>query len=191
MKKVAPLKVISIAVAIGLCGAFSNPSKAQTAAADNRLSQTITFRPIPTGPTVLGVFEGRPPCDEIARQLKISTPPDCIKLKWDLILYQDPATLQPTTYTLLLIGGGDVVKQPDGSSYQQKLIKGNWTIMKDIKANPGEEVYRLELATDAYLYLLKGDDNVLFVLDENKEFRVGNEDFSYTLNRVKLVPGNR
>jgi len=45
--------------------------------------------------------------------------------------------------------------------------------------------------TAAYFYLLKGDDNVLFVLDENKELRVGNIDFSYTLNRVELVPGNK
>lgn len=43
----------------------------------------------------------------------------------------------------------------------------------------------------SYLYLLKGDDNVLFILDENKELRVGNEDFSYTLNRVELVPGKK
>ncbi|HMH33129.1 MAG TPA: hypothetical protein VK543_08875 [Puia sp.] len=39
----------------------------------------------------------------------------------------------------------------------------------------------------AYFYFLKGDENVLFVLDEKKQLRVGNEDFSYTLNRVELV----
>jgi hypothetical protein len=168
-----------------------NLSKAQTAAPDNKLSQTITFRPIPTGPGVLGVFEGRPPCVEIARQLKISTPDDCIKLKWTLTFYRDPVTLQPTTYTFSLVGGGDVIKQQDGSSYRQKLLKGKWTIIKGIKSDPDVEVYSLALETEAYLYLLKGDENILFVLDENKEFRVGNEDFSYTLNRVELVPGNK
>lgn len=54
----------------------------------------------------------------------------------DLTFYQDPVTLQPTTIPCLLTG--DVIKQADGSSYQQKY-----------------------------------------------------EDFSYTLNRVKLVQGNR
>jgi len=43
----------------------------------------------------------------------------------------------------------------------------------------------------AYFYLLKGDENVLFILDENKAFRNGNEDFSYTLNRVELVPAKK
>lgn len=185
------MKNTLIVVATAFCCLFINLSNAQTAAVDNKLSQTITFRPIPTGPDVLGVFEGRPPCAEIARQLKISTPADCIKLKWDLTFYQDPVTLQPTTYTLLLSGGGDVIKQADGSSYQQKILKGKWTIIKGIKSDPDAEVYRLESGTEAYLYLLKGDENIFFVLDENKEFRVGNEDFSYTLNRVKLVPGNR
>ena len=45
---------------------FVNPSKAQTAAVDNKLSKTITSHPIPKGPSVLGVFEGRPPCRGIA-----------------------------------------------------------------------------------------------------------------------------
>jgi hypothetical protein len=180
-----------IVVATACCCLLVNLSKAQTAAADNKLSQSITFGTIPTGPIVLGVFEGRPPCAEIARELKISTPADCIKLKWRLTFYRDPVTLQPTTYTLFLSGGGDVIKQADGSSHQQKLLKGKWTIVKGIKSDPDTEVYRLELDTEAYLYLLKGDENILFVLDENKEFRIGNEDFSYTLNRVKLVPGNR
>jgi hypothetical protein len=40
----------------------------------------------------------------------------------------------------------------------------------------------------AYFYLLKGDDNVLFILDENKEFRTGNDEFSYILNKVELIP---
>ncbi|MBO0948448.1 hypothetical protein [Fibrella forsythiae] len=35
-----------------------------------------------------------------------------------------------------------------------------------------------------YVYLLKGDDNVLFILDQTRGFRVGTADLSYTLNRV-------
>lgn len=178
-----------IVIAIAFCCMLAGVSKAQTAAADNKLSQTVTFRPIPAGLAVIGVFEGRPPCNEIAKQLNISTPDDCIKLKWRLVFYRDSVTLQPTTYTLLLAGGGDVVKQPDGSSYQQKLLEGKWTIVRGMRSDADAVVYRLEAEANVYLYLLKADENVLFVLDENKEFRVGNEDFSYTLNRVKLVAG--
>lgn len=185
------MKHTLIIIATGFCCLSANLSTAQTAAADNKLSQTVTFRPIPKGPAVLGVFEGRPPCHEVAKQLKVSIPADCQKLKWDLVLYRDPQTLQPTTYTLSLVGGGDVVKLADGGSYQEKLLRGKWTITRGIKSNPAAEVYGLETSPGAYMYLLKGNENVLFVLDEHREFRVGNEDFSYTLNRVELVPGKR
>jgi len=182
--------VLAVFVTV-FCFLFVNLSQAQTAAADNKLSQSITFHPIPNGPSVYGVFQGRVPCTEIAKQIKISTDADCTKLKWSLTLYQDPVTFQPTTYDLNIVGGGDMVKQ-DGGSYRQKLYEGKWTIIKGIKSNPGVYVYQLELSKPgAYFYLLKGDENVLFVLDENKEFSVGNEDFSYTLNRVELVPGNK
>ena len=170
---------------------FVNLSAAQTAAADNKLSQTITFHPIPKGPAVLGVFEGRPPCAGLAKQLKITTDPDCIKLKCDLTLYRDPATLQPTSYILSIVGGGDIVKQ-EGGSYRQKRLEGKWGMVRGTKSNPDALVYQLALGRQGdYLYILKGDENVLFILDENKEFRVGNEDFSCTLNRVELVPGNK
>src|SRR5687768_1276469 len=116
----------SIAIATVFCSLLGNLSTAQTAAVDNKPSQTITFRPIPTGPTVLGVFEGRPPCKEVAKQLKLSIPADCERLKWNLILYRDPQTLQPTTYALIIVGVGDVIKHADGTSHQEKLLKGKW-----------------------------------------------------------------
>jgi len=180
-----------IAMATVCCSLLGNLSTAQTAAVDNKLSQTITFRAIPKGPTVMGVFQGRPPCHEVAKQLNISIPADCEKLKWNLIFYRDPATGQPTTYTLTLSGGGDVIQQADGSSYREKSLNGKWTISKGMRSKPDAVIYRLEFGTGTYLQLLKGDENVLFVLDENTAFRVGNEDFSYTLNRVELVPGNK
>jgi hypothetical protein len=184
------MKYILILMITACCSLSGNLSTAQTAAVDNKLSQSITFRPIPKGPSVLGIFEGRPPCN-MARQLKISTSSECEKLKCNLTLYQDSVTMQPTTYALLISGGGDVVKAADGSSYRQQVIKGKWTISKGLKWNPTATIYALEIDPGAYLYLLKGDENVLFVLNENKEFNVGNEDFSYTLNRVELVPGNK
>ena len=154
-----------------------NVSKAQTAAKDNKLSQSITSHPIPSGPAVYGIFEGRPPCQEIARQVDSPSTSACTKVKWRLIFYQDPITKQPTTYQLL----GRFLP-----------AEGKWKIIKGIKSNPDAEVYQIQLnKPGTYFYFLKGDENVLFVLDENKEFRVGNEDFSYTLNRVELVPGKK
>jgi hypothetical protein len=180
-----------IALITAFCSLPMGFLKAQTAAADNKLSKTITFRPIPKGPSVLGVFEGRPPCKGLAEQLRIATDADCAKLKCVLIFYRDSLTMEPAKFTLSISGGGDVVKQ-EGSSYRQKVLEGKWGIVRGIKSNENAEVYRLDFGKPGiYLYLLKGDDNVLFVLDENKEFRVGNQEFSYTLNRVELVPGKK
>jgi hypothetical protein len=168
---------------------FVNLSEAQTVAADNKPFQTITFHPIPKGPSVVGVFEGRFPCPGVAIQLKISIDDDCAKLKCDLTLYRDSVTFQPTKFVFTIVGGGDVVKQ-EGGSYRLKILEGKWAIVKGIKSNPDAVVVQLDFGKlGAYLYLMKADENVLFILDENKEFRVGNEDFSYTLNRVELVPG--
>ena len=183
------MKNILIVFVTAFFSLFVTISEAQTAAADNKLSQTITFHPIPKGPSVFGVFEGRFPCPGVARQLRISIDADCAKLKCDLTLYRDSVTFQPTKFALTIVGGGDVVKQ-EGGSYRLKLLEGKWAIVKGIKSNPDVEVYELNLDKPAaHLYLMKGDENVLFILDENKEFRVGNGDFSYTLNRVELVTG--
>ncbi len=180
--------VVCIAV---LCMLPVNHAIAQTATANNKPFSTVTYHPIPKGPSVYGIFEGRPLCRGIANQLQLATDADCVKLKCELVLYQDPVTFQPTNCTLSIVGGGDVIKQP-GNPYRLKHLEGKWSVVKGIPANPGAEVYRLELPKPGnYIYLLKGDANVLFVLDENKAFMTGNEDFSYTLNRVELVPGNK
>jgi hypothetical protein len=180
-----------IALIAAFCSMPVNLLRAQTAAVDNKLSQTITFRSIPKGPSVLGIFEGRPPCEGLAKQLGIATDADCAKLKCVLTFYRDSLTFEPVKYTLSISGGGDIVKQ-EGSSYRQKTFAGKWVIVRGIKSNGNAEVYRLDFGRPGiYLYLLKADENVLFVLDENKEFRVGNGEFSYTLNRVELIAGKK
>jgi hypothetical protein len=166
-------------------------SEAQTASGDNRPFQAITFRPIPRGPAVWGIFVGRTPCSAIASQFKLDTAVDCGILKFGLILYRDTLTFEPDSCALTIIGAGDIV-QAEGGSYREKVLRGKWSITKGTDLVPDEQVYKLALGEpEIYFYLLKGDDNVLFILDENKEPRVGNEYLSYTLNRVQLVPGKK
>lgn len=151
----------------------ADQANAQTSSANNVPSQSITSDPIPKGLSVVGVFEGRPPCQEIAKQLKSATSPDCTKIKCRLILFQDSNTFQPTTYKFL----GRFLPP-----------EGKWKIIKGTKSNPDAVVFQLDLGKpgDSF-YFLKGDENVLFILDEHKELRVGNVNFSYTLNRVELI----
>jgi hypothetical protein len=165
--------------------------RGQTAPAHNKPSQTITYRAIPAGPSVFGVFEGRPPCPVLARQLHLSTDADCVKLKMDIAFYRNPATLKPDSFVLSIVGSGDVVRQ-EGGSYRYQEIRGRWSIVKGRQPYPAMEIYRLTLNNrGTTLNLLRGDENVLFILDQHNAVMAGNPDFSFTLNRVELVPGKQ
>lgn len=123
--------------------------------------------------SVAGIFQGRSPCQELAKELSIPMPADCIKLKWYLTLYQDATTREPTTYVL------------EGTPYRKASLRGKWSVLTITKDDKNIVIYQLETDKPGVSLLLqKGDDNILFFLDRNKNLLVGNADFSYTLNRV-------
>lgn len=135
-------------------------------------SESSTISPVSMGPSVFGVFEGRGPCLGIARDLKIAVNGGCIKVKWRITLYQDPGTRRPSTYKL------------EGSLHRKRARAGTWTVLRGTETDPNAIVYRLApTETEAALFLLKGDDNVLFFLNQNRRPMVGHAEFSYTLNR--------
>ena len=124
--------------------------------------------------SVLGRFVGRSPCVQVARELRKTVGADCMKVKWDLTLYQDSKTLAQTTYELR------------GTFYRDRIRKGTWTVLRGARGNRAAVVYQLNAdAPDGSLMLLKGDDNILFFLDGDRNLMIGNGDFSYTLNRKK------
>lgn len=140
---------------------------------ENKPTKNV-YSKLPAGPEVYGVFDGRTPCEEISRALRHAFPSDCFKLKWRIVLYQDPITKAPTHFTIA------------STFHRTENQKGKWTILSGTSRDAEDVVFRLTPAGDeASLYLLKGDDNVLFFLDNNKKLLVGNGDFSYTLNRVE------
>lgn len=155
---------------------LTHTAHGQTAAADNKISESITFGEVPKGLALYGVFEGRTMCPEINRQLRGNMPPGCDRLKWQIIFFRDTVTKQPTTYTLVT------------EMLEYRPVNGKWKIIHGTKADPAAIVYVLEYGQSGKsIHLLKGDENVLFFLDENLEYRVGNADLSYTLNRVQKV----
>src|SRR6185295_19781419 len=80
-----------------------------------------------TGKTdpVLGVFDGRTPCQDLARQIHENVVPECVRIKWRLVLYVDSITGNPATYTLL------------GYIYKKENPRlGRWHIIKGTNANP-------------------------------------------------------
>jgi hypothetical protein len=151
----------------------ANLIHAQAAQLVNAPSKTTSRTPVASGPSVLGVFDGRFPCAEIAKDWKITVGSACEKVKWDLTLYQDPNTRQPTTYKLR------------GTLNRTAAREGKWAVLRGTQADPQAVVYQLDADKPSVsIYLLKGDDNVLFILDQERNLRVGNANLSYTLNRV-------
>jgi hypothetical protein len=117
-------------------------------------------------------FAGRTPCEEIAKDNKLTVSDGCFKIKWSIVLNRDPQTLKPTTFSMRRINKG-----PD-------TITGNWQVLKGMTAQPNALVYQLKATNTNEIYnLLVGDDNVLFVLDQHFRLYLGNRLHSYTLNK--------
>jgi NlpE N-terminal domain len=156
-------------------GDFARPTQsmsAPTAARAQADTSAASAAPLSAASTILARYEGRSPCREIAREINKTVNADCMKLKWDLTLYQNPATGLPTTYML------------KGTFYRQRIGEGKWAVIRGTKTNPDAIVYQLDPdKAQGSLFLLKADDNILFFLDKEKNLLVGNGDFSYTLNR--------
>jgi hypothetical protein len=134
--------------------------------------ESRTISPASIGPTVFGVFEGRTPCQRIARELGAAVRPGCSKLKWRVTLYQHPQSRQPSTYKV------------EGTLYGSGTREGTWQIQRGTPDDAGRTVYTLQPAAgQRNLLLLKGDDNVLFFLDSGRRPLTGTAGNSYTLDR--------
>jgi hypothetical protein len=123
-------------------------------------------------------FSGRSPCQEIAKELGRRVESDCVKLKWTIDFHRDPQTLAPTTYRLR----GTLYRNEARGT--ETIREGKWKVTKGTKTDPNAVVYQLDaFGSDGPIYLLKADRDVLFFMTKEGSLLVGNEDFSYTLNR--------
>lgn len=125
------------------------------------------------GGILLGIFDGRTPCQELAVHLREKASPECIKIKWRLTLYQDKPGSTEGDFEIL----GLIYKR-------DKPGNGRWKTIRGTPKNPEAVVFKLQLPGRPPLYLQQGDDNIFFFLDQDKQLMVGNRDFSYTLNRI-------
>jgi hypothetical protein len=114
-------------------------------------------------------FQGRTPCKVPGI---IPAGMLCYKLKWWIVLYSDKTNHQPAGYKVF------------GTAYRKEGGKrGNWKLSKN---KNGRIVYQLnDDDGNGFIYLLKLDENILVITDAVGNLLVGDEDFSYTLNRVK------
>ncbi|MBB6327532.1 hypothetical protein FHS59_003175 [Algoriphagus iocasae] len=136
--------------------------------------EILISSPIPDDKSLQQVFDGRTPCQEIAAghpEMKVSI--TCFKLKWKLTLNRDSVTHLPTTCTIRTV----VDNQP-------RDVSGTWAIIKGTATNPEAIIYKIHANDLAEpISLLLGDENVLFFLDQDNIPLIGNEDFSFTMNK--------
>ncbi len=111
------------------------------------------------------VFDGRTPCNVPG---VVSAGTECYKLKWRIILYADKLNNNTGTYKIL----GTAWLKGNGQT-------GSWTVAT---GKNGHIIYQLN-NNNIVLNLLKLDENILLFTDGNGNLLIGNEDFSYTLNR--------
>ena len=132
----------------------------------------FNIRPTPNSTAYPLVFEGRTPCQELSALLGLHKSAACNKMKWYIIFYADSLTGKPSYYL------------KGGIGYRKETMeRGKWTIKT---GKDGRIIYQVNPEKGKQsLYLLKGDDNILFFTDPNGRLLVGDEHFSYTLNRRK------
>ncbi|HEY6975731.1 MAG TPA: hypothetical protein VH396_05555 [Chitinophagaceae bacterium] len=113
-------------------------------------------------------FEGRTPCNVPGI---IPAGMLCYKLKWYIVLYANAEKNGAGTYKVY------------GTPYRKQGGKtGNWKI---VTGKNGRIIYQLyEDNGNGFLHLLKLDEHVLVFTDAQGKLLVGNEDFSYTMNRI-------
>lgn len=138
------------------------------------LGEILISSPLPDDKSIQLVFEGKTPCQEIATEHpEMNASPSCFKIKWKLILNRDSVTHEPTTCTIRNI----VNNQPRDTN-------GRWTIIKGTATNAEAIIYNVQADnfSGPILFFL-GDENVLFFLDKDKNPFIGNENFSFTMNK--------
>jgi len=151
-------------------------ARVEPGAGSPELDEARSISPVSSGDTVLGVFEGRTPCQGIAREVGIPVSAGCAKVKWRVTLFQEPHTRKPTTYKV------------EGTLLRSGAREGPWTIERSAGFDPAAQVYHLGPKTDSPMFLLRGDDNILFLMSRNRQPLVGNAEFSYTLDRRREAP---
>ena len=140
-------------------------------ASSTRSTALTTFEPAGSASPQV-VFDGRTPCQEIAKEYQWNAGDECFKLKWRLTLYRDPKTGKPTTYSI------------QKTLHRTEPIEGSWIEVTGTKKDPKALIFKLDPdRPDTSLSFLVGDENVLFFLDKENRLFGGNADFSYTLNR--------
>lgn len=113
------------------------------------------------------ILEGRTPCAIPGLLLEETV---CYKLKWHIVMYSNDNNNT----------GSYVIYSNLWGRQQEK--KGTWSIVKNSNNN---SFYKLTDSNKQLpVFLVKIDDNIFMFANKEGNLLVGDEDFSYTLNRI-------
>lgn len=149
--------------------------------------QSATPTPIPSGLEIRGLFAGMTPCSVQAKLLfQIPARTDCEQMIWHLVLYQDPQTGVPATFSLKTSyglskqGTNDLI---DGGT--SISMEGNWRLAAGTKNDPEAAIYQIDPDDpQTTISFLRVNEDLIHVLDREQAMLVGNGAWSYTLNRM-------
>lgn len=172
-KNILPVGIILLVIIAGLFFFKNEQAHNPFTAPNNLSSENTTPLPVPSSSSILGVFEGRTPCQDFLLEFTRDPAPGCQRIKWLLTFYQDPKTNNPTRYVFGVAGRED-------------SHDGNWSIKRVIPSDSEAIIYQLTPDnSEQTISLLKVEDDHLFFLDGNMDLLVGNELFSYTLSKTE------
>ena len=148
-----------------------------------------------TGPgdkSLKKTFEATTPCNDVVKEM-LGIPADfkCEMMKWSLTL--SDSKKNPSTFSLVCTYG--LAKQgtrgfTEGSKMTE--LKGKWKIEKRRSENSDVIITLIADSSPVTLSFLQPGQNLLHLLNKNKELVNGTAAWSYTLNRtdpVILSPG--
>jgi hypothetical protein len=107
-------------------------------------------------------------------------------VEWKLTLFRHAVTQAPTTYKLVstnryAVKETNMFSQPGTTTESE----GKWIMVRGTKTNPDAMVFQLNPdKPEIALKCLRLNDNLLHILDADEKLMIGNEFWSYTLNRV-------
>jgi hypothetical protein len=133
--------------------------------------------------SVLGSFAASTPCNNKTPSIPgVPAGIPCELMKWKLILYHNPGTKAPATYTLYCQYGMSRPGSLDIAEGGGKLFRtGKWIIQQQAKG----EIYRLDPdKPEESIFFRKISDDLLHLLDNEHRLMIGNAAWSYTFNKM-------
>jgi hypothetical protein len=144
-------------------------------------------RVVQLGTSLDSEFVGSTPCNALLRDfLRIPSNAPCECIRWQLMLHAGDVTGSRGAYALVTVHG---IAETNGTGFFQGGSKtetrGQWRTTVNEPPNSRSMAYQLQ-AADPHrsLSLVKIDENLLHLLTSNGRLMVGNDSWSYTLNRM-------